>query len=56
MSGTAPLDGEGKTAHGVDVYGQTRCCIEIMVRAIEEAGRSITDVVRTRIMLTDIRR
>jgi enamine deaminase RidA (YjgF/YER057c/UK114 family) len=56
VSGTAPLDSDGKTAHIGDVYAQTRCCIQIMVRAIEEAGGSIGDVVRTRIMLTDIRR
>src|SRR5882672_4627700 len=56
VSGTAPLDGDGKTAHVGDVYAQTRCCLQIMVRAIEQAGGSIGDVVRTRIMLTDIRR
>lgn len=56
VSGTAPLDGGGKTAHVGDVYAQTRCCIQIMARAIEQAGGSIGDVVRTRIMLTDIRR
>ena len=56
VSGTAPLDADGTTAHVGDVYGQTRCCIQIMVRAIEEAGGSIIDVIRTRIMLMDIRR
>jgi hypothetical protein len=39
-----------------DAYGQTRCCLQIMVRAIEQAGGSIAHVIRTRIMLTDIHR
>jgi enamine deaminase RidA (YjgF/YER057c/UK114 family) len=56
VSGTAPLDTDGKTAHVGDVYAQTRCCVQIMMRAIEKAGGHIDDVVRTRIMLTDIRR
>ena len=33
-----------------------RCCIEIMVRAVGQACGSIADVIRTRIMLTDIGR
>jgi enamine deaminase RidA (YjgF/YER057c/UK114 family) len=56
VSGTAPLDGDGKTACVGDVYARTLCCLQIMVRAIEQAGGSIGDVIRTRIMLTDIRR
>ena len=56
VSGTAPLGGDGKIVHIGDVHAQTRCCLQIMVRAIEEAGGSIGDVIRTRIMLTDIGR
>jgi enamine deaminase RidA (YjgF/YER057c/UK114 family) len=55
VSGTAPLDPSGNTAHPGDLYGQTRRCLEIMIRAIEHAGGSKRDVIRTRIMLTDIR-
>ena len=56
VSGTAPLDAEGNTVHPGDVYGQTRRCLEIMRESIEAAGGSPGDVVRTRVMLTDIRR
>jgi len=54
VSGTAAIAPDGSTACPGDVYGQTRFCIDIMRRAIEEAGGSLGDVVRTRIMLKDI--
>ncbi len=56
VSGTAPIAPDGSTAHLNDVYGQTRTCIEIMKKAIEEAGGQLENVIRTRIMLTDISR
>jgi enamine deaminase RidA (YjgF/YER057c/UK114 family) len=56
VSGTAPIAPDGSTAHPNDVYGQTRTCIEIMKKAIEEAGGQLENVIRTRIMLTDISR
>ena len=31
-----------------DAYGQTKRCLEIVVAALEEAGASVEDVVRTR--------
>lgn len=49
VSGTAPI---GVTEP--DVYAQTKRCLEIMQRAITDAGGSIEDVVRTRVMLLDI--
>ncbi len=55
VSGTAPIK-DGKTAFVGDVYNQTKYCLEISVRAIEEAGGSIEDVIRTRILLIDISR
>lgn len=55
ISGTAPIAEGGTTAHLNDVYGQTKFCINIMLKAIEEAGGSAQDVIRTRIMLTDIK-
>ncbi len=55
VSGTAPLR-DGKTAHVGDVYAQTKLCLEIMLRAIAEAGGRAEDVIRTRVMLTDISR
>jgi enamine deaminase RidA (YjgF/YER057c/UK114 family) len=54
VSGTAPIASNGTTAHPGNVYEQTRHCIGIMKRAIEEAGGKLEDVIRTRIMLTDI--
>ena len=54
VSGTAAIAPDGSTACPGDVYGQTKYCIEIMRKAIEEAGGSLGDVVRTRIMLKDI--
>ena len=53
VAGTAPIM-DGKTAYIGDVYKQTRYCLELSVKAIEEAGGTIQDVIRTRIMLTDI--
>lgn len=55
VSGTAPL-AEGKTAHVGDVYEQTKLCIRIALAAIEAAGGSADNVIRTRVMLVDISR
>ncbi|WP_419661567.1 endoribonuclease L-PSP family protein [Desulfosarcina variabilis str. Montpellier] len=56
VSGTAPIAPGGGTAYPGDLYRQTIACIEIIKNAIERAGGSLSDVVRTRIMLTDIDR
>lgn len=56
VAGTAPIGPDGRTACPGDVYGQTRACLEIARRAIEEAGFGLKDVVRTRIMLVDVDR
>ena len=53
IAGTAPLK-NGKTICIDDVYGQTKLCLELSIQAIEEAGGKISDITRTRIMLTDI--
>jgi enamine deaminase RidA (YjgF/YER057c/UK114 family) len=53
VSGTAPIK-DGKTVFVGDVYGQTKYCLELSIRAIEEAGGKTSDIIRTRIMLTDI--
>jgi len=55
VSGTAPIKNGETTCLG-DVYGQTKYCLELSIRAIEEAGGHKTDIIRTRIMLTDISR
>lgn len=56
VAGTAPIGSDGRTAAPGDVYAQTRRCIEIAGAALGEAGASLADVVRTRVMLTDISR
>jgi enamine deaminase RidA (YjgF/YER057c/UK114 family) len=56
VGGTAPLDVAGRTACPGDVFGQTRRCIEIALAAIAEAGGTPRDVVRTRVLLTDMAR
>jgi enamine deaminase RidA (YjgF/YER057c/UK114 family) len=54
VAGTAPIGPDGRTVGLNNVYEQTKYCIEIMKKAIEEAGGSLQDVVRTRIMLVDM--
>jgi enamine deaminase RidA (YjgF/YER057c/UK114 family) len=51
---TAVVDGE--PAYPGDAYGQTRLILEIIERALGEAGAQMRDVVRTRIFTTDIAR
>ncbi|MFS1524016.1 RidA family protein [Microbulbifer sp. 2304DJ12-6] len=53
VAGTAPLE-NGKTVFIGDLYKQTRYCLNLSIKAIEEAGGSAQDIIRTRIMLTDI--
>ena len=54
VGGTAPIAAEGGTAAIGDAYGQTRRCLEIVGKAIADAGGRMEDVIRTRIILTDI--
>ena len=54
VSGTAPIALDGSTAFPNDLYGQTKHCLEIIKKAIEEAGSNLRDVIRTRIMLINI--
>ncbi len=54
VAGTAPIASDGTTAAPGDVYGQTRRCLEIIADAISRAGGRLEDVIRTRVMLTDI--
>ena len=53
VAGTAPIK-DGGTAFPGDVYNQTRYCLELSIKAIKEAGGSVEEVIRTRIMLTDV--
>ena len=54
VAGTAPLDAGGRTAAPGDAAAQARRCFEIVARALEELGAALSDVVRTRILLTRI--
>jgi len=54
VSGTAPIKPGGSTAFVGDVYGQTKYCLEIIEKAIKEGGGTLENVIRTRIMMTDI--
>ena len=56
VSGTAPIAPDGGVAAPGDVYGQTRRCLEIIAEAIAKTGLGLKDVIRTRVMLTDISR
>jgi enamine deaminase RidA (YjgF/YER057c/UK114 family) len=54
VGGTAPIADDGTTAHPGDVYAQTKRCLEIMLRAVEAAGGSAEQIIRTRVMLVEI--
>jgi enamine deaminase RidA (YjgF/YER057c/UK114 family) len=51
VSGTAAIASDGSTVYLGDVYGQTKYCLEIIKKVIEEAGGDITNTIRTRVML-----
>ena len=50
VAGTAPVMPEGADPPG-DAYGQAKRCLEIIRAALEDAGASLADVVRTRVYL-----
>ena len=52
VAGTCAVMPEGKEPPR-DAYGQARRCLEIIVAALEEAGATPEDVVRTRTFLLD---
>jgi enamine deaminase RidA (YjgF/YER057c/UK114 family) len=54
VGGTAPMDPNGKTIGVGDPATQTRQCLEVIKAALEQAGASLRDVVRTRTLLTRI--
>ena len=54
VAGTAPIGPDGKTVGTGDAAAQARRCIEIVANALEQAGASLSDVIRTRILLTRI--
>ncbi|MGH2611375.1 MAG: RidA family protein [Tepidiformaceae bacterium] len=56
VSGTTAAEPDGTVYGGGDAYLQAKRCFEIIARALEEAGASMNDVVRTRMFVTDIAR
>ncbi|MEO0906261.1 MAG: RidA family protein [Pseudomonadota bacterium] len=52
VAGTGPIEDDGTTTPGGAAAQAARCC-ELIIGAIEELGGSASDVVRTRMFLTD---
>ena len=55
VSGTAPIGDDGQTACRGDAFGQTLRCMEIIERALKDAGASLQDVTRVRMYIADRR-
>ena len=52
VAGTGPVEADGSTTPG-DAAAQAERCCSLIVSAIEDLGGFATDVVRTRMLLTD---
>ena len=52
VGGTAPIEDDGHVEIGV--ADQMRRALEIIANALSEVGARVSDVVRTRVMLTEI--
>jgi isochorismate pyruvate lyase len=53
VSGSAPVARGGGVEAPGDAYGQARRCIEIIEEALAALGARLSDVVRTRMFVTD---
>ena len=56
VSGTTDAGPDGRSLHPDDPGAQARTALAIIERALEDAGFSLADVVRTRMFVTDIGR
>jgi enamine deaminase RidA (YjgF/YER057c/UK114 family) len=54
IGGTAAMDKNGNTVGVGDISVQTKQCLETIKLALENAGSSLNDVVRTRLLLINI--
>ena len=54
VSGTTATDENGNVAGAGDAAAQARYALQKIERALHQAGASMSDVVRTRIFVTDI--
>lgn len=50
---TSPSAADGSILHDGDVYRQTQLSLEIVGEALEQAGASFGDVIKTNIMMLD---
>jgi len=53
VSGTTAVDGE-KVLDDLDAYGQTKFILQKIEKTLKEAGTSMSNVIRTRMFVTDI--
>jgi enamine deaminase RidA (YjgF/YER057c/UK114 family) len=53
VAGTAPVMPDGADPPA-DAYAQARRCLDIIAAALEQAGASLADVVRTRVYLVEV--
>lgn len=56
VAGTTDAGPDGRSRHPGDMAAQARASLEIIAEALEQAGFSLADVVRTRMFVTDISR
>ena len=56
VAGTTAGAPDGSVIAPGDMYGQTRACLDIILRALARLGAGPENVIRTRMFLTDISR
>lgn len=56
ISGTAPIDATGGVFAPGDAYAQAKRCFEIIQQALQDLDADLSNIVRTRMFVTDISR